>query len=626
MEPIKSDASHGVPSLYRTPVITRHFERTSQYVQMDDGTRLAVEVYLPKLRKHGEKLPTILEQTRYWRLIQIKFPLKLLYPRLLSLYRQEFISHGYAWVAVDSRGAGASFGSRPWEFSPVEIDDSRQIIDWILKQPWSNGSVGTIGHSFSGNMAEFTLLTKHPAVKAAAVLSSPFDLYSDVLRPGGLPLQPFIKNWIGLTEHFDRNEWPANLHILKGILKGITPVEGDKDGVLLGQALKEHRLNADLNILDSIDFRDDFVFDGDGTSAEKHTPAFERSSRILHARFGDQLHHLGVEPVSPSTYVHEFDQAQVPMYFSSGWMEGSNAKAAINRFMNYTAPGTKLILGPWDHCFFNISPFTFPGLSRFRIDREMLKFFDMHLKGYDPPDKAVHYYTLGEERWHASDSWPPSSGSLKRYLSADHELTADCQSSSGTDSYAINPMAGTGNSGRWDCLLGNPLLQPYANRKDADKLLLCYDSQPLPSNMRVTGQPSVNLFLKSNGEDCALFVYLEDVSPGGLVRYVTEGELLCGNQLNSDKAETYKTVLPTRSFTRTDYKPFTKDEVREVQVAMLPMSYEFKKGHRIRLSIAGCDKDHFKAPKFAKLGTQLTILRGGSNCSLLSLPVDTNKS
>lgn len=260
------DASKGVPASYHTPILAKHFKRSSFYLRLNDGTRVAVELYLPQLKRPNEKVPTILEQTRYWRLIALKFPLSKIYTKPLSLYRQELISHGYAWVAVDARGAGASFGSRPWEFSPVEIDDSRQILDWITKQPWSNGKVGTIGHSFSGNMAEFTLLNQHPAVKAVAVLSSPFDLYADVLRPGGLSLQPFISEWIDLTEHFDRNEIPKNLGIFKWALKGITPVDEDKQGILLKEAMKERHLNADLNVLDRIVFRDDYIFDGRATS------------------------------------------------------------------------------------------------------------------------------------------------------------------------------------------------------------------------------------------------------------------------------------------------------------------------------------------------------------------------
>jgi putative CocE/NonD family hydrolase len=626
--PKKKDASRGTPSLYHLPAEFRHIHHTSCYVKLDDGTKLAVDVYLPDRKSEAEKLPVMLEQTRYWRLISLKFPLSAIYPRQLSLYRQEFVSHGYAWVAVDSRGAGASFGYRPWEFSPVEIDDSRQIIDWIVRQAWCNGKVGTIGHSFSGNVAEFTLLTKHPALKAAAVLSSPFDLYANVLRPGGMSLQPFISEWIDLTAHFDRNQFPANLKAISYVVKGISPVQEDRHQVLLKQAMKEHRFNADLNTLDKIVFRDDYIFNLSDAAPPEHREVFDRDVRLLNERFPEGLKHAGVEPVSPTTYVKEIDEFQVPMYFSAGWLDGGNASAAVSRFLNYTMPGKKLILGPWDHDFFNISPFTRPGLSAFRIDREMLKFFDQYLKpGIHkvPKDKAVHYFTLGEEKWHASDTWPPSSGSSLNYLGAEHRLTTDAPTGAGCDQYRINFNATT-KSGRWDCMLGNPILQPYPNRKKEDKLLLTYDGQPLAANKRITGQPMARLFLTANADDCALFVYLEDVAPDGFVRYVTEGELLCGNRTSSNDQAAIKTLMPPHTFAKADYHPLSKGEVVEVKIGMLPMSYLFKKGHRIRLSIAGADRDHFKPPKFAKLGDTLEILWGDAHPSSLTLPEDTNQS
>ena len=133
----------------------------------------------------------------------------------------------------------------------------------------------------------------------------------------------------------------------------------------------------------------------------------------------------------------------------------------------------------------------------------------------------------------------------------------------------------------------------------------------------------MNLFLKSNGDDCSLFVYLEDVAPDGFVRYVTEGELLCGNRVRCGNGP-LKTVVPKPTYCKADYHTLPKDGVTRVEVGMLPMSYQFKKGHKIRLSIAGADKDHFQAPKFASLCTELEVLRGSEYPSRLSLPQDVN--
>ena len=40
--------------------------------------------------------------------------------------------------------------------------------------------------------------------------------------------------------------------------------------------------------------------------------------------------------------------------------------------------------------------------------------------------------------------------------------------------------------------------------------------------------------------------------------------------------------------------PSFLDEVVPLTLDLLPVSYQFKKGHRIRVALAGADKDHFQ--------------------------------
>jgi len=623
LQKTKSDQAKGDPSVYHPPAVTHHYKQFSQYLKMSDGTRLAVDVYLPNSRKPGEQLPTIVEESRYWRVIEPRAPLTLLYPKPLSLYRYEFISRGYAWVVADARGAGSSFGDRPWEMPTIDMQDSKEVLDWVVGQPWCNGKIGLIGHSYSGNMAEFALLSKNPAVKAAAVLSSPFDIYTDVLRPGGLPLMPFIHQWAALNRNFDQNKLPSNIRQYSIVLRGSKPVDGDKDRQLLKQAVEEHKKNNNLSAIDKINFSDDFLVDGENS----HTATFDKCMALLKEKFGDDYMKRGLANLSPSGYWQDVDATRVPIYAGAGWLDGGNQGAAVKRFLNYTTPGNKLILGPWDHCYFNISPFTRGGFSRFRIDREMLKFFDEHVRGIHTldHDAPVHYYTLGEEKWHGSQTWPPTNTQSTMFIGAGHQLVNEIPTAGG-ELYKIDPLAGTGKQGRFDCLLGNVILDPYPHRKAEDKRLIVFDSAPLTSDMTVTGNPSIKVFLKPNGKDCTLFAYLEDVSPSGSVSYVSEGDVLCGNRLNPDEPQLYKTVVPIRSFRAKDYHALTPGQVVEVALDFLPMSYQFKKGHHIRLALAGRDKDHFGAPNFTELSTEFEVMWGTGCPSQLLLPIDQNKS
>jgi putative CocE/NonD family hydrolase len=70
---------------------------------------------------------------------------------------------GYVGVVAFTRGKGAS----PDAIVPYEHDatDAYAIIDWISKQPWSNGKVGMYGGSYNGFTQWAAAKTLHPALK-----------------------------------------------------------------------------------------------------------------------------------------------------------------------------------------------------------------------------------------------------------------------------------------------------------------------------------------------------------------------------------------------------------------------------------------------------------------------------
>lgn len=60
--------------------------------------------------------------------------------------RSWFLAAGYAVVAVDVRGTGASFGAWKAPWTQEERADSREVLDWVVSQPWSNQQVGCHVH------------------------------------------------------------------------------------------------------------------------------------------------------------------------------------------------------------------------------------------------------------------------------------------------------------------------------------------------------------------------------------------------------------------------------------------------------------------------------------------------
>lgn len=98
-------------------------------------------------------------------------------------------------VLADVRGTGASFGTKDHPFSKNEIDDSKDILDWIISQSWSNGKVGTYGNSYPGTVAELTTIHHHKALKCVFVRGNEFDSFSDIFFSRRFISFRFFKDW-----------------------------------------------------------------------------------------------------------------------------------------------------------------------------------------------------------------------------------------------------------------------------------------------------------------------------------------------------------------------------------------------------------------------------------------------
>lgn len=228
--------------------------RSSRYVGLRDGVRLAVDVYLPAGLEAGARLPAILEQTRYRRSFEFQPDVRATADQPPARVTA-FVTRGYAYVIVDVRGTGASFGSRPAELGRQEVRDGREVVDWIVGQPWSNGKVGATGVSYVGTTAELLLVNRHPAVKAIVPQFSLFDAYADIAFPGGVRLAWFITTWAQAIGAMDRNEIPEQQ---RRQIAGVRPVDADSDRALLGHAIREHATNIAIDAeLAPIAYRDD---------------------------------------------------------------------------------------------------------------------------------------------------------------------------------------------------------------------------------------------------------------------------------------------------------------------------------------------------------------------------------
>ncbi|TFJ84189.1 hypothetical protein NSK_004180 [Nannochloropsis salina CCMP1776] len=234
------------PEKPSTTINIKDVKYSTLYLSARDGTRLAVDVWLPPAckRAEGRKVGCVLHQARYYRSFKLWGPGNLarngLPINLLNNeYFERFLSQGLAVVSMDIRGSGASFGCSRGPWLEVETEDAMVVMDWILHQPWSNGRLGLWGISYEGTRALLSGVAGHRGVKAVVPMYMFLDVYSDVGFIGGMHLRGFVQNWERITRLLDHNKLPK---IVFPFTDGVQPVSSAGPATLKA-ALREHRGN-----------------------------------------------------------------------------------------------------------------------------------------------------------------------------------------------------------------------------------------------------------------------------------------------------------------------------------------------------------------------------------------------
>lgn len=555
----------------------------SIYLTMSDGVRVAVDVAVPEDYPGGEPLPAILEMTRYWRRRGQDLP----YTVTRALQR------GFVWIVMDERGTGASFGEWPEPLTTRAIQDAREVIGWIVDQPWSNGYVGATGISYPGSSSQQVAAAGHPALRAIVPMSDTYDLYEDLVFPGGVFNQNFLQGWSDVVYALDRNSSIA----VDGQTFVLSPVDEDPNGELLAQAIAGHEGNLDVfQSIQDITYRDD--------------PSLA----------GFTLDEISTRGVTPA-----LDDSGVEVYQWGSWMDAGSADGVIRSFMDSSGP-RRATIGSWTHDLsnnaFNGSGNRWTPNPSFEAQwEEALNFFDDRLrKGKPAGDRVLRYFTMGEGLWKETSTWPvPGTVTESLYLGDGRSLDLTPPSEpGGEDLYEVDFTARSSIDPRWLAPLFTDTW--YSNRLEEDLKLLVYQTPPLTGDLEVTGYPVVNLNLSSTHDDGTFIVYLEDVSPQGIVTYVTEGVLRGIHRKVTEEPGPWKRPIPYHSFLAADSEPLVPGQVTKLSFALEPTSFLFREGHRIRIAIAGHDTAAFR--RIPESGTPvLRVQRNSLHPSFLELPV-----
>lgn len=597
------------------------YERRSQYLTLDDGTRLAYDLILPT--KDGvpadEPLPVLFKYTPYLRTFTIydedgNFLLGELYElkwyqkamlhirykisdqgRLMDAvyntgWLKTMLHHGYAVIVVERPGTGASFGLMDPSFE-VGAEQANEILDWIAAQDWCDGNIGMYGDSWQAMIQFAAASTGNPHLKAILPISSSLDSYSAVNYRGGVYNDTFNTLF----------SWST------GVLEVLaTPVDGDEDGVLLAQARAERSGSTvgekSEEVMRQYPFHDSTTADGENIWE------------------GD----FALYP-----FIDRINQANVPIYMTNGWFDLFTSDMFL-WYANLTVP-RRLIIRPFDHSEVE------GDASDLDYEAEAHRWFDYWLKEIDNgimDEPSIYYYIMGapkKDAWQTSDQWPLSNqeqmhlyfdeGESGTVASAnDGFLNAEAPTApTAYDTYIVDYSTTSGENSRWGAVLS---ASDYPNMRANDEKALTYTTPPLETNVEVTGHPVVYLWLVTDAPDLDVFVYLEEVDGKGNSTYITEGNLRASHRALS--AAPYDNLgLPHHSHYECDLEPIPAGEPFELIFDLLSTSYLFQAGNRIRITVAFADADNFDTPVLGPAPT-LKLLRNNSFSTYIELPVVHN--
>src|SRR6516225_5243737 len=157
--------------------------RSDVMVPMRDGIQLAADIYLPAQegKARSGRFPALLMRTPYNKEVRA------------TPFARYFAERGYVVVLQDVRGRYKSQGHwRPW------YDDGRDGYDttqWIGRQTWSDGRIGTVGTSYEGGTQQALALANAPNIKAMIPLFSVSNIARYGIRHNGaFELRWF--NWV----------------------------------------------------------------------------------------------------------------------------------------------------------------------------------------------------------------------------------------------------------------------------------------------------------------------------------------------------------------------------------------------------------------------------------------------
>ncbi len=528
-------STHTRPSGQHYPVKPRF----NMKVPMRDGVKLSVDLYRPNA---PGKFPTLLMLTYFDN-------------ANISKVRQAlgFAEQGYAVALVDCRGRFDSDGT--WEPYVNEPRDGYDIQEWLGKQPWSSGKIGTFGISYDG----FTQL-----------MPAPF--HSPSLRC----LVPMRCQQTNFGHLYNDGVMQINVVFMAGVFYNGRTMQPS-----LLQSLGSSPSAPQVINWDEVFRRLPLI-----TAVDDIVDAPYIKEWIRHDRYDSYWKAYGIK--------EKYGDIQAPAYFISGWYDNLLHETWRNfqgfRHQGGSAEvrnGSKILVGPWTHGILDPNGHNWPiDLGTDTVvdfNTVHVRWYDYWLKGIQngiDQEAPIRIFVMGANQWRSENEWPLARTKWTNYylqsagransLSGDGGLTLSAPGPSASpDKYTYdprNPVPTLGGSISMPLYLQGPQdRRPIEKRDD----VLVYTSAPLAYDTEVTGPVELRLHAASNAVDTDFTATLTDVYPDGRSIIICEG--IRGARFR-DSMENPGLIRPGKVY---DYT-----------VSLWETSNVFKAGHCIRLEVS----------------------------------------
>ena len=466
--------------LIREDDARRYAMESNIQVKTPDGATVCAMVWRPKAGP--SRLPALLQFTIYADTTSL----------LGDLRRNA--SNGYAAVIGFTRGKACS----PDAPVPYVHDgaDAVGLINWIARQPWSDGRVGMYGGSYSG-MSPWSAAKRAPPALKAIMVGAPVAPGVDVPMEGNI-----VWNFI--------YPWPFYATNTK-TLDDATYNDPDRWNRLYNAWYAGGRAYRDMDRIDG-------------------TP-----NPIWHDWIAHPDYDRYWQAMIP--YGREFAGIGIPVLQTAGYYFGGPGAALYYLTQHYRYnPRAQhyLVIGPYDHfqaqrgvvsalgdTVSMLSGYETDPVARIDIVADLrYQWFDWILKGGPRPAllaDRVNYEVVGANRWkHAPSVAAMSNGVLKFYLSdqrtgAWHRLAASPRARDTSLTLTVD-LADRSDSSR---------IVPGGGVSDTaiDTLnSLVFVSDPLPAATEVSGLPSGHLELVANKRDFDFGISIFELRKDGTYR------------------------------------------------------------------------------------------------------------